>query len=206
MTWLFSITILLTVVALLGLFAMMGELSSKVDAISSSGGGNESVHSSWGFELEDWTSPRQPVDLPQELSSLEGQAASIILVLSTTCASCSTLVDQGLSALHRPAAKGLGVGIALATQGRSSAALWLADHEALIDQFPLFVDETGSWSRQYLGVDMSPSAVHVVDGFPVRAYTMSSADELVRILEEEGEDGKAAPAKQGRQVTYPLTK
>lgn len=146
------------------LFAMLGELNARISE-SSAGGGTrrpESVQ-----PLPDAKLGATVIEFPDGLARPPG----VLLVLSTTCGACQELAPEarGFFASSGVELVGVVVSCASAASGREFVAQYgLAD-------LPGYVDVSGQFSMSALGVGMSPAAVALSPEGVVRSAVVFSS-------------------------------
>lgn len=155
----FGFALLILTIGMLVLFAMFGELSSRVAEAEPQTRSTEIVpleNARLGHIPDIW-----PAELPGEREDL-----SVLLVLSSACSSCDDIATQ----LHEnPShAQWNGMAIVVSTAHRGTAGDFIARHE--LDQFPHYIDEGGSWVTGEFGVQSSPSALVFHGGALLDAY------------------------------------
>jgi hypothetical protein len=170
--------LLLLTVAVIALFAMMGELNARVAAapLSDAHAGNPDP---WASAREFRADP--PAYWPKELGFRS--ATELIVVLSTACQTCSAFLTGRLDDLHfaNPS-------FVISTASADRAAIFRDSHPVL-GEYKVFVDVMGEWAREQLHVDTSPTALLFRDGVPVAAFNMSDPTALaVEVLASLKED------------------
>lgn len=170
------VLLVLLTVAIVALFAMMGELASKVEAFR---GGSYPEMTDWADSLDGISFDGAPTWWPEPLAYLKDAPYGVVVVLSSSCRSCSYFADGELGQLD-PLNPAFVLSCPSADRGRA----FLEHHSNLASQTALFIDDGGNWSREQLGLDVSPSAVLVERGEPIAAFTMSSPKELATVLHD----------------------
>lgn len=170
------VLLVLLTAAIIALFAMMGELASKVEAFRS---GSYPEMTDWADSLEGISFDGAPTWWPGPLAFLRDAPYGVVVVLSSSCRSCSYFADGELGQLES-----LNPAFVLSCPSADRGQAFLERHPNLTSQSALFIDDGGNWSRDQLGLDVSPSAVLVVRGEPVAAFTMSSPKELAAVLND----------------------
>jgi hypothetical protein len=142
-----SVVVLVLASAIVLLFAMLGELSSRVPASDEDGRRRlEPVDKArTGHRPETW---------PAELAHIDEQEYSLMLVLSSTCSSCEQIAGQVSKMFDRGPAN---LAVVVACPARERGEHFAGVHG--IDRGALYIDEDGVWSKRELGVDTSPAAV-----------------------------------------------
>ncbi|MEU1006174.1 hypothetical protein [Streptomyces tibetensis] len=161
MTVLISVALLVLTVAVALLFAMMGELSSRVP----DPGEEQSV-----VPLRDATLGVAPADWPDALGAHMDRGRRVLLVLSPVCATCSKVGEE----LSHLATEELGDQYRLiVSSGSAEAGAEFVSRHAL-QKIPHYVDEGGTWTVGSLGVNSSPSALVFEEGVLTDAYTFGT--------------------------------
>ena len=111
-----------------------------------------------------------------------------LLVLSTVCNSCKAVAAQLLEG-H---ADWDGMGIVVSTASRRNGDDFVAEHR--LGGFVIYVDESGSWSREQLGVESSPTAVVLRRGRVVAAYAFSDLALLRSEVDDRSRPSEATEA------------
>lgn len=172
-TSILAVALVLLTIAVVCLFAMMGELHARVSNLSGGTTGE------WVEEMSSWAPPAAVEAYPELLRPVAATERSLLLVLSTSCRSCSDLLERGLAPLE--AVEGMGLGIIVSTSTAERATRFLESYPH-VAEVPHFVDVGGDWTREHLNVDISPTAVLLERGLPQRAWSVTSAAELASTL------------------------
>lgn len=166
----FGLLILACAVGLL--FAMCAELASR------GGAGNAAA-----AEPPRYVRPlgrssvylRETASWPEELAELRSNDDFLLLVLSTSCATCNTIVEQlGRDDWATRAAGQLGV--VLSTPDRQIAEDYL-DRYGLAG-LPHYIDFNGDWSEAALGLSLSPVGLIFHHGDLDETYVFNHLDPL----------------------------
>lgn len=130
-------------VAQVGLFAMNGELASRVEDLSLRMQGDTSL-----IPINDWAEQTQDVDVgwkphrwPPELSGVAKAPASLIIVLSTSCSSCVHFARGDLSLLDN--LKGCSLAFVISCPSSARADHFVRQHPSLNDHGAVFADVKG---------------------------------------------------------------
>lgn len=160
MTVLLSVALLVLAIAVALLFAMMGELSSRVPGA----GEEQSV-----APLGDVTLGVAPADWPDALRAPMGRGRGVLLVLSPVCATCNKVGEE----LSRLAAQDIGdhYGLIVSASSGEAGAAFVSRYA--LEKMPHYVDEGGVWTVGSLGVNSSPAALVFDEGVLTDAYTFS---------------------------------
>ena len=150
----FALVLLVLSAAVVLLFAMMGELASRVPP-PEGGRRDQKV-----TELDGARVGRAPDAWPDELASLADAQPGLLLVLSTACGSCGEIARQ----LSAEFARGQGddVAVLVSSATRDSGEEFVQRHG--IGRVRYFVDEGGDWVRREFGVMASPTGLVFREG------------------------------------------
>jgi hypothetical protein len=161
------------------LFAMVGELASRLPTAG---------EGPWVRPIEDARIGHAPASWPQGLlpEFPADDEREVLLVLSTVCESCRAVAAELSS--HRSADR-KGLGLVLSTGNRENGEAFLQEFN--LGSFRHAIDEGGGWTTTELGVRISPAGVLVENGVIARAFTFSDLDAFLgHVMESPG--GKAA--------------
>ena len=171
--------LVLLVVAVIGLFAMMGELNAKV-AASASAADTETI----------WPAARsRPGPLkgwPQELDQVV-RAGGAVVALSTSCATC----DKVLSEDPKYFTDGLPKAVVVVSGDLVSAHEFIDEYPVLA-RMPVYVDPGGEWLREAVGLDSSPAVFTVRDGTVLEVFNFNSASALAGLAVASTEEMRQA--------------
>lgn len=160
-----TLTLLLLTIAVVALFAMMGELAARVGA---QGAGTSTGIGDWAMEEPDFDDAVEPQWWPEPIESLRDRPYGLVVVLSSSCQSCSQFLAGDLAVLQEYAPT-----YVVSCPSKDRADMFLQSHPVL-NNYPTYVDVMGDWAREQLGVDVSPSAVLFAGGRPAGKFTMSA--------------------------------
>lgn len=177
LTILMAIAITILAVAMVALFAMMGELASKVEATRPARGGSDVDE--WAQVLKGFTFHKVPGRWPQALHSIRGASRALVVILSTSCRTCDYFAEGRLQDLDS-----FESAFILSCSSEERARAFIEAHPQLNHGRPLFVDEGGSWIKEELGLETSPSAVLLEHDQPRAAFLMSSPASLAVTVNE----------------------
>ncbi|GAA0959007.1 hypothetical protein [Virgisporangium aurantiacum] len=148
----FGFVLLLLAAGMVALFAMVGELASRVGDPA-----NPAPPSAAVEPVEDARTGHSPAAWPAGLEPIGGADTAVLLVLSTVCSSCQTVARQLAErpdiALDRP--WGVVVTCGDVVRGEEFVA------QSGLGRLPHFVDVNGDWVRAEFNVQTSPVAVLV---------------------------------------------
>jgi hypothetical protein len=142
-----SIVVFLLAGAVVVLFAMLGELSSRVPSSDDDARRRlESIDTArTGHHASHW---------PAELAHVAEQEYALVLVLSSSCSSCEQIAGQVRTMLDRGPAN---LAVVVACPARERGEHFAAVHG--IDRGVLYIDEAGAWVKGEFAVDTSPAAL-----------------------------------------------
>lgn len=184
-----GICVLLLTVACVGLFAMMGELSSQVGSETpNDGAGDGALIPVTGARtnayIREW---------PPELLEVRDAEYAVLVVLSSACASCSTIAARMRDAL--PATPGIsgisGIqGVVISTSDSQVGEDFIDRYRLRNMGVPITVDVSGQWLVEQLNVNVSPAVIRFNAGLVVGADSFTSMGALTRL--GVGADGGAS--------------
>ena len=163
MLYLLAIVVLLLAAAVVALFAMLGELYVRV------GGAVETAPA-----LAEARIGQRPAAWPKELAGLATAPESMLLVLSTSCASCVQVAGQLRDGLNP--VDGRETAIALSSPDRARAENFLKQHA--LPRRSVYVDVEGAWVTEAFGVQTSPSALFLESGELTSARIFTDVKDL----------------------------
>lgn len=163
-----GIALLLLAFAVVLLFAMMGELASRLPDPDRDPG--------LVVPLADFKAGVSPGDWPGTLSSVGGERSAVLLVLSTACASCNRVAAE-LASFMAGEMTGLGgLGVVVSSSTQASGEEFMNKHA--LGHVPHVIDERGQWVMENFGVHTSPAALIFKDCMLSDAYTFSKLGSL----------------------------
>ncbi|WP_433467846.1 hypothetical protein [Spirillospora sp. CA-128828] len=149
----FGAVLLILAGAVVLLFAMLGELTSRLPTERETAAARDPEV----WPLEDARLGAEPGRWPAELAgrAADLDAAQTLLVLSTACSTCKDVAQQLSDELDRGAGNDMAVVVSTAEQARG---------ERFVQQYGLqrlthYVDEGGDWVAGEFNVRMSPTAL-----------------------------------------------
>jgi hypothetical protein len=176
MTIVAAVALLFLTAAVVLLFAMMGELASRIPE-TDDGTGQVTPLAEYrrGASSENW---------PAGLADLANRHRAALLVLSPICTTCNKVAAElsGYRADERTVPLGL-----IVSCGTRAAGEEFVGRYSLGD-VPHLIDEGGSWVTGDFGVNMSPSALVFEEGVLIEAYTFGKVEALLEriVLVSEG--------------------
>src|SRR5262245_23528065 len=173
----FGIVLLILAAGMVVLFAMVGELASRV-------GDPTPKRSPEVRPLAEARIGHSPVDWPESLSALRSADRAVLVVLSTVCGSCRELAPGVAAAADSTGRAPLGV---VVTCGAAeSGAEFVAGYG--LDLLPHHIDVDGRWVREEFNVQSSPVGL-IIAGGVVRAALLFNdvatlLDQGIRMLDD----------------------
>jgi len=149
--------VLILTIGMVVLFAMFGELSSRVAA------GGAAARSTEIRALEKAELGRIPDSWPAGLPARQDRI-SVLLVLSSVCGSCAEIAGQ----LTKGHTDWQDMGIVLSTSHGDTGQDFIMRHG--LSRFPHYIDVGGDWVSGQFGVRFSPSALILSGGRLQAAY------------------------------------
>jgi len=167
---LFGFALLVLAAAMVVLFAMMGELSSRVPEPGSI------QRDTTVRPVEEAKIGHAPGVWPE---GLPDPAGAVLLVLSTACGSCKQVAEQlGADRAHTDWPE---LAVVVSTAGRQTGQEFVAAHG--LDRFPHYIDEGGEWIMGEFGVQLSPTALVLRSGKLTSAYVFNDVASLRKATE-----------------------
>lgn len=161
-----AVALLVLTAAVVLLFAMVGELASRVPAADGDDGyANDYSDFIPGAAVSRW---------PGTLAGLAGRRSVTVLVLSSICTTCNEVAGELAS--YR-AEKLAGIGVVVSCALLPAGEEFVQQHA--IDHLPHYIDDGGAWVRDSFGVNKSPVALRFEDGVLVEAYQFNRLKPLL---------------------------
>ena len=170
MVYVLAFVVLLLAAAVVMLFAMLGELSSRVPVLPA-GAAPMDDEARLGHRPDAW---------PPELAGVAAAPDAVLLVLSTACVSCNRVAEHlrdGFDPLP-----GQATGIALSTPDPARAERFLREHG--LPSESVYVDVGGAWVPAEVGVQTSPSALFFKSGELASATVFPDIESLRTAVKE----------------------
>jgi hypothetical protein len=154
----FGAVLLILVAAVVLLFAMLGELNSRLPTEREAAATRDDTIA----PLEDALLGAEPGSWPQPLRDRLAGAGGpgIALVLSTACATCKDVATQVADELDRGGAGDLAVIVSTADRDRGEQFV----RRYGLERVAHYVDEGGTWVSEAFNVRMSPTALVMRNG------------------------------------------
>ncbi|MCX5066989.1 hypothetical protein OOJ91_14150 [Micromonospora lupini] len=127
-------------------FAMLGQLAARLPEQS-----NEPT--AQVEPLENARLGAESLNWPAELAHLRDRERALVLVLSSSCASCEQIAAQVPDALDR----GVDFGVVVSCGVRERGEDFIRRHE--LERAKPYLDHGGAWSTGEFNVDSSPAAL-----------------------------------------------
>ncbi len=181
-----SFAVLVLAIGMLVLFAMMGELSSRVPQ----GGGPE--RSAVISPLETERIGHSPAYWPPGLSHLK-QGDGCLLVLSSSCTSCQ---DVALQVTRNPGhLEWQEMAVLVSAFDAKVGKEFVTGHG--LESVPHHVDERGSWVAGEFSIRQSPVALTFSGGQLMAAYSFHDVAALRAAISETRQDAARQPERTG---------
>lgn len=169
---LFGVMLLVLALAIGVLFAMCAELANRIGASGGTGAGS----------VVNYVRPvdrpgvylRPDVTWPQQLADVSSRDSFLLLVLSTSCTTCSVAADELAEGWADRGAGRLGLVISTPDMARGTA--FVKDHG--LAGIPHFVDDGGEWVTRSLGLSLSPVGLVFIDGRLHEAYVFHQVETM----------------------------
>ena len=170
--------LVLIVVAVIGLFAMMGELNARIPAE-----GGDPATTIWPA-ANARTGP-----LPSWPDDLDGVVVGggAVVVFSTTCGTCRRILNEEPNHLGYD----LPTAVVVVAPDEESGRAFAAEHPVL-DRLPVHVDPEGNWLREAIGLDSSPAVFTVSAGRVLEVFNFNRSNALAGLV--------VAPAEKARKA------
>lgn len=164
-----AVAVFVLALAMVGLFAMMGELASRVSSAAQTSGTD--LHPQ---PIEEARLGTAPADWPAELATVRDADAAHLVVFSSICATCARIAsgDTGsLDALASP------VAIVVSCPTREAGAEFVAKHP-MVSDYPHVIDVGGAWLGRNFDIHITPGVLAFAAGALRSAYTFTDATAL----------------------------
>lgn len=180
---LFASVLLIMAAAIVVLFAMLGELATRLPQPAVERGSTlKPIDGARIGHVSSWW--------PPQLSRLNDAKDGVLLVLSSACASCEGIGQQLQQGADLPDSE---FGILVSCGNKDSGQDFIARHK--LERFGFYIDKGGEWVRSEFNVMMSPSALFFNEG---RLETALVFDDL-KMLRKAGSDSQL-PARVPRSA------
>ena len=156
----FGIALLVVAAAVVVLFAMLGELATRIPAPG------PTRRDPVVQPLEEARLGGVPAYWPPGLRQAGGDGDSVLIVLSTVCSTCADIAFQ---LTEEPGHSDWGeLAVVVSTGSESAGQSFITQHR--LTAFRWFIDTGGDWISQQFGVRVSPTALVFSDGRLSSAY------------------------------------
>jgi len=166
-----AIALLLITVAIVVLYAMVGELAHRIPEGGPPAGNPVRP-------LTEYQTGTTPASWPDGLAALADRAQALVLVLSPVCSTCTNVARE--LALLAPDRLDVPVGVVISAGGRAAGEEFANRHA--LARYPHLVDERGEWISGNFGVNTSPTALVMERGALAEAYTFTKATDLIQTV------------------------
>ena len=193
-----GVAVFVLALAVVGLFAMMGELASRVSDPDQLG------TDSTLLPVEEARLGTTPADWPAELAPVRDADRAYLLVFSSICSTCAQIASGStgpLDQLQPP------VGAVISCPTPEAGAEFLDKHP-MVGDYPHLIDVGGAWLADTLGVRMTPSVLVFERGTLRSAHTFTSAAALSNLPEpgHEHEPGHGPESGHGEEAHVHVAK
>jgi hypothetical protein len=173
-----AIALLLLTIAMVVLYAMMGELASRLPA-------EEATPATWIHELVDFRDGASAAVWPEGLFPLASVTNAVLLVLSPICNTCSKVAAE----LGRLPEGELGdsLGLVVSAGNREVGEDFVETHS--LGHIPHFVDEGGAWTTGNFDVNTSPTALMFKKGVLTEAYAFGTIEAIRPMVTKTQREG-----------------
>jgi hypothetical protein len=156
----FGIALLIVAAAVVMLFAMLGELATRIPAPG------PPRRDPVVQPLEEARLGSIPAYWPPGLRQAGGDRDLVLIVLSTVCSTCADIAFQ---LTEEPGHSDWGeLAVVVSTGSESAGQSFITQHR--LTAFRWFIDTGGDWISQQFGVRVSPTALAFSDGRLSSAY------------------------------------
>lgn len=188
---LFGVVLLLLVVAIVILFAMLGELASRVPAPAEPDRTVRPIDTAdIGAVAEEW-----PASL-EDILAQSSQATAMLAVLSTSCTTCEQVAEQIASEQRRAGRPTPGLAVIISCPVDRVGEDFAERHG--LGAVPHYVDAGGRWVASSFGVTISPSALLLRNGVLTSALMFHDFSAMQDAVSEQ------STSKEERWLTKPV--
>lgn len=167
-----SVAVFVLAVAVIGLFAMMGELASRVRDPDQPAGPEHPPQ-----PIPEARLGAAPTDWPRELAAIRDADLAHVVVFGSTCATCARIADGEtgpVDVLPAPMA------VVVSCPRPEAGAEFLAKHPMVTDHTHV-LDVRGDWLTNNFDIGISPSVLVFTNGRLRSAHTFTSAATLSQL-------------------------
>lgn len=175
-----AIALFVLAVAMVGLFAMMGELAARVPDEDAVVPPQPIEHAALGVVPSRWIN---------DVAYVQQQDFGVVVVLSTSCTSCQRIASGATGRLDLPA----DAAVVISSPSKEQGERFIEDNPVL-RQYRHVVDPGGVWLTEDLGVDISPSVLIFRHGRLISAHTFTSASVLADHFDSHAKDQEESHA------------
>lgn len=177
MTVLLGVGLLLVAMAVVLLFAMMGELTSRLPDQGRDRPGTLQPLTEFNLGVP------VPDRWPGALSVLDDRQQQTLIVLSPVCSSCARVAAE-CARYGADKLEALGLGIVVSCASVESGENFIREYS--LGGVPHAIDEGGAWVMTAFGVKVSPTALLFENGTLSSAYAFNKLDPLRERIMERG--------------------
>ncbi|HEY8472613.1 MAG TPA: hypothetical protein VIL37_08250 [Natronosporangium sp.] len=171
-----GIAVFVLAIAVVGLFAMMGELSSQVAGAAQPARLDQAAAPDHLHPVPEARIGAAPAKWPAELAAIRDAERAHVLVFSTTCTTCARIASGETGPLDLPSP----MAIVVSTPRAAAATAFLESHP-MITNYPHLVDVGGSWLSSNFEISISPSVLVFGNGQLLSAHTFTAASTLTQL-------------------------
>jgi hypothetical protein len=167
-----AVAVFLLTIAAVGLFAMMGELSTRVPAPDQMSEVDRTL-----TPFEDARIGAEAPTWPVEIAHLRDADHAVVVVVSTLCETCRRVSSGGTGPLRIPSTA---AAVVVSCPRHSRGAEFL-DEFPLLRGYPHALDVEGRWLTDNFDVDISPCVLVFERGRLRSAHTFTTAAALLQL-------------------------
>jgi len=174
-----GVAVFVLAAAIIGLYAMMGELASRVPDPDRPTDDARLLR-----PIAEARLGAEPAEWPSELAAVRDAELAHVLVFGSTCVACGRIAsgETGpLSILPPP------VAVVVSCPRPHAGAEFVATHPMVTDH-PYLIDVGGAWVTANFDVAVSPSVLVFAGGRLTSAHTFTTATTLLQLPRADGND------------------
>lgn len=171
-----GVAVFLLAVAVVGLFAMMGELSSRVSDPDQPTSLDPPAGPDHLHPVPEARLGAAPARWPAELAAVRDAELAHVVVFSTTCTTCARIAGGETGPLDVPPP----LAVVVSSPRPEAGAAFLARHP-MVTGYPHLVDVGGAWLTSNFEVAISPSVLVFSRGALQSAHTFTAATTLSQL-------------------------
>lgn len=174
-----AVVLVLLAACIVILFAMFGELAAK----GPSAGDGTSAPAGQVLPLTDAPIGKQLTSWPLAIGPVFSEARGLLLILSTTCSTCNVIASTLVNDLATGPPRCDEIAVLVSCPDPESGERFVESHD--LQGVPHAMDVGGDYSREALGLALSPVAILLSAGMVRGAVGFTSIGELRRFMEKE---------------------